>query len=339
MAGNGTKRSPCVQRLVFSTDQLPAQLDDRARLGLWNEFRSEVFGGPFDQSFADDRPFSMRLEVALFGTAGVGRLTGTMTRLANSSGDIAAEGRDDFAFGVNLGPSPMLQRQRGRELTQAPGAMGLISNADVGEMYSGSDLDWCSVVVPRAALRELTKAADDLVAREIDPGLPAVRYFCSYLKLLLGPDGIEDDPLLADHVSTTLLDLTALCLGAGGDAAEIANLRGVRAARLQLVLAEIRDKFADPGFSAEQVARKLGLSPRRVQGLLQETGASFTERVLELRLQRSRSMLARPRHDALKVSQIAHASGFNDISYFNRCFRRRFGASPTQYRNADSDNA
>ena len=105
------------------------------------------------------------------------------------------------------------------------------------------------------------------------------------------------------------------------------------------MLAEIRGEFANPGFSAEQVARKLGLSPRRVQGLLQETGTSFTERVLELRLQRSRSMLARPRHDALKVSQIAYASGFNDISYFNRCFRRRFGASPTQYRNADSESA
>jgi AraC-like DNA-binding protein len=30
------------------------------------------------------------------------------------------------------------------------------------------------------------------------------------------------------------------------------------------------------------------------------------------------------------------ACGFNDISYFNRSFRRRFGASPLHYRGVDS---
>jgi AraC-like DNA-binding protein len=43
-------------------------------------------------------------------------------------------------------------------------------------------------------------------------------------------------------------------------------------------------------------------------------------------------MLADPRNDRLKVSDIALASGFSEVSYFNRCFRRRFGGSPTQYR-------
>jgi AraC-like DNA-binding protein len=32
------------------------------------------------------------------------------------------------------------------------------------------------------------------------------------------------------------------------------------------------------------------------------------------------------------VSDLAAACGFNEVSYFDRCFRRRFGASPTQYR-------
>jgi AraC-like DNA-binding protein len=32
------------------------------------------------------------------------------------------------------------------------------------------------------------------------------------------------------------------------------------------------------------------------------------------------------------VIEIAHACGFNEVSYFNRCFRRRFGDTPTQYR-------
>jgi len=189
-----------------------------------------------------------------------------------------------------------------------------------------------TVVVPGDSLRQLVANVDDLVARRIDPGLPAAQYFRRYVQVILNPDGIEDDPLLTEHVATTLLDLAALCLGAGHEAAEIAEMRGMRAARLQLVLGEIREGYTDPGFSAEVVAKKLGLSPRRVQGLLQQTGVSFTERVLELRLQHARKILASRRFDMMKVSEIAYASGFSDISYFNRCFRRRFGASPTQFR-------
>jgi AraC-like DNA-binding protein len=76
----------------------------------------------------------------------------------------------------------------------------------------------------------------------------------------------------------------------------------------------------------------MGLSSRYVNELLQETGVSFAERVMELRLQKARALLAAPPHAAMRVSDIAYACGFNEVSYFNRCFRRRFGASPTQKR-------
>jgi AraC-like DNA-binding protein len=111
-------------------------------------------------------------------------------------------------------------------------------------------------------------------------------------------------------------------------------MRGLRAARAQEIMAEIRSGFANQAFSASDVARKLGLSSRYVQDLLQETGTSFTERVLELRLQKARALLATERNDRLKISDIAFSCGFSNVSYFNQCFRRRFGASPTQYRGA-----
>ncbi len=43
-------------------------------------------------------------------------------------------------------------------------------------------------------------------------------------------------------------------------------------------------------------------------------------------------MLAAPRHDAMRIGDIALACGFNEVSYFNRCIRRRFGVSPRQLR-------
>jgi AraC-like DNA-binding protein len=43
-------------------------------------------------------------------------------------------------------------------------------------------------------------------------------------------------------------------------------------------------------------------------------------------------MLADPRNDRLKIIDVAYACGFNEVSYFNRSFRRQFGASPTALR-------
>jgi AraC-like DNA-binding protein len=64
--------------------------------------------------------------------------------------------------------------------------------------------------------------------------------------------------------------------------------------------------------------------------LLFDAGASFSVRLNELRLRKAADLLAcggNPR-----ISEVAFACGFNDLSYFNRCFRRRFGLTPTAAR-------
>jgi AraC-like DNA-binding protein len=146
--------------------------------------------------------------------------------------------------------------------------------------------------------------------------------------------GVEDDAALEDYVETTLLDLVALILGAGSEQADLARRRGRRAARLQIILAAIRTGCDAPDFSVRAVAARVGLSPRYIQDLLHETGRSLTERVLETRLQKARRLLADPVFADRRIIDIALASGFNDVSYFNRAFRRRFGATPTDVRQA-----
>ncbi len=190
----------------------------------------------------------------------------------------------------------------------------------------------CSCRCRAGSCREFVANVEDLAGTVFDPSFPALRHLRRYLDIILEPDGIGDDPALVEHIGATLLDLIALALGAARDSAQIAGLRGLRAARLQEILAEVNANFADPGFTVQRVAFKLGLSPRYVQDLLQQSGWSFTERVLELKLQKARTMLGDRRADRMKVIEIAYACGFDAISYFNHRFRGRFGASPTQFR-------
>ena len=127
-------------------------------------------------------------------------------------------------------------------------------------------------------------------------------------------------------------EIAVVVIGAGGHAAEVC----LRAARLREIVAIIGTRYADPALSTGAIAKSLGLSDRYVRDLLFESGETFSERVLELRLQKARAMLSDIRHDTMKVSDIALACGFNEVTYFNRRFRVRFGCPPTHYRGGQS---
>ncbi len=129
-------------------------------------------------------------------------------------------------------------------------------------------------------------------------------------------------------MTSTVLDLVGLATGAKGDEAELAGMRGLRAARLQAVLGHIRANYSDPAISAQYVAGQLGLSTRYVHDLLQESGRGFSDRVLELRLLRAKAMLEDEQFRGSRIGEIAFAAGFGDISYFNRSFRRRSRLQP-----------
>ena len=83
-----------------------------------------------------------------------------------------------------------------------------------------------------------------------------------------------------------------------------------------------------------EVATRSGLSPRQAQRLFEQAGTTFTEFVLEQRLLLARKLLGDPRARTRKISDIAHSSGFSDLSYFNRAFRKRFGTTPSDLREA-----
>jgi AraC-like DNA-binding protein len=108
----------------------------------------------------------------------------------------------------------------------------------------------------------------------------------------------------------------------------------VKAARLRAILTEVARRFSDPDFDLDNVAGALGLSRRYVQQLLEETGKSFTEHLVERRLERAFAMLTDRRCLHLAIIDIAFAAGFGDVSHFNRMFRRRFGETPSGVRAA-----
>jgi AraC-like DNA-binding protein len=144
---------------------------------------------------------------------------------------------------------------------------------------------------------------------------------------------VLDHPSAADQagmlIAAHLMDLAALGLGARGELAIAAQRGGLRAVRLTAVLSILERRFLEPDFSAQKLAAAARLSERYVNELLYEAGASFTSRLNELRLRKAAELLTMT---SRRISDIAFECGFNDLSYFNRSFRRRFGLTPTAAR-------
>lgn len=184
--------------------------------------------------------------------------------------------------------------------------------------------------VPRELMETVVDNPDALCFRPAAVNAPALNYLVQYSEGLLLKQDFAD-PALADRTATHLLDLIATILGPSREAGEIAQRRGVRAGRLQSILSYIDANYCNVKLDVEAVAARHGVSVRYVQRLMETQGETFSNYVLRLRLERVACLL-RERNQPMRIGDIAIACGFNDLSYFNRSFKRRFGENPRKYR-------
>jgi AraC-like DNA-binding protein len=121
--------------------------------------------------------------------------------------------------------------------------------------------------------------------------------------------------------------------GATRDAMEVARGCGVRAARLRAIKTDIVAHLGRGDLSADALAARHGITPRYLRMPFENEGTSFSEFVLGQRL-RAHRMLCAPLHLDRAVGSIAFECGFGDISYFYRAFRRKYGDTPSDVREA-----
>lgn len=100
----------------------------------------------------------------------------------------------------------------------------------------------------------------------------------------------------------------------------------------QRILAYVEARFREPGLSATQVARDLGMSQRSLHAALADGPMTFAELVARHRLDESLRLLNTPSADHLSITEIAFQAGFGDLSTFYRRFRTAYGATPRDVR-------
>lgn len=125
-----------------------------------------------------------------------------------------------------------------------------------------------------------------------------------------------------DTVKDLIIDLTEALL----------DLRNRLTARGRVVFDAERYILShlDSDLSVHDIAAHVYVTPTHLCYLYKKnTGQTIGQFILRVRMQKAENMIC---NTAMKVSEIAHATGYANPNYFSRIFQDYFGLTPTEYR-------
>jgi AraC-like DNA-binding protein len=281
---------------------------------------------PFEP-LADHAP-EAEIVMRRFGEIGV--VMGTLGGLRQVVPPKANEFSGDVFLGVNIS-GLAIARHRGQEHVMQNGAGVLFSDVETGFTSTRPRSSrFLGLRLPRRKLSSLVPHLDRSSMHVITGESASLRLLVEYLRCLSAP--IAQGSSGVDRaVGAHILDLIALSLGQSPESSA-ASGGGLRAARVQAIKAEVAKNFSNADFSIATVAARLNVTPRYIHKLFEPEPQTFSGYVLAERLAFVHRLLSDRHLVDRSVTSIALDAGFSDLSYFNRSFRRRFHATPTEVR-------
>jgi len=298
--------APLVRSIRIQTDDWPKA--DRVAMFQENVGRDRVRIEPLPaERFA--------IDATMIKTPGLGLVWGRRSALRSDFTD------DSDRLIINLG-ADAIAAQFGREHELKAGEAIAFCGSDVASLTTLGSGAIGTVEFPNGSLCRMMRDPLATCGRPIAARSPTLSLLRKYLLALWTSGGLESGWL--QQVATAHVHDLALIV-VGNDLQP--RTRGIRAARLEALKADILALL--PGHvTIASVAARHRLSTRYIGMLFASEQTSFTDFVRDARLDWAHRKLLSRGFDHLRISEIAYEAGFNDLSYFNRTFRRRFGKSP-----------
>jgi len=221
--------------------------------------------------------------------------------------------------------------QDGRSNSAGPGEIIVVDSGQPCRVQTvGPRYDVIALTVPKADLRGIDNLEDKL-ANTVVARIPtsAPLFSCANLIATQLTNSTPTELASRYDACVSLLPLAAGCF----DDEHKEKFGTYRDKLLLRALREYADRnVSDPQLSPGKAAENFGISVRYVHKLFASSGTTFNAYVAATRLDNVRRDLLSPSWDRQQISEVAFRWGFNDLSTFNRSFKRRFGTAPTQYR-------
>jgi AraC-like DNA-binding protein len=307
----------------FSTDAVPVK--DRA--AVWREAICRQYMR-LDVEPDESVPLRAELDVHKMPSTVVAffrstRMMYTRTQVEARSGDsdytFVGAARDRFRF-----------HGEGQEQVFVDGGAVLLFNGRSGSIDVPHDGRMFTIRVNGAMLRAAVRELDERAAHPLHADGTPLRLLGHYIDSVLQSGPL--DPALDHLVNVHITDLLALSLRPSEETLARTGAGAVQAARLAAIRADVLANFSQVRLSAKTIAKRRGVSERYVYLLFEQNGLSFSRLVADARLKRAMTMLLDPACSAMRISDIALAVGFGDLTTFNRAFRQRYEETPREIR-------
>lgn len=184
------------------------------------------------------------------------------------------------------------------------------------------------------AIRRRADLANGPPSRRVTRDNPAMAMLRHYVETLQSSDLSLVDPAVAAAISSHVHDLAALAIGANRDGVHSAQTTGLPAVRLALAKELIARNLENPKLNDDFLSRQMGLSRSYIRKLFAGEGHAVASYIRRERLLRAHRFLSAPGAPRMKILDVASLHGFDDVSTFNRAFRRMFAMSPSEARDA-----
>jgi AraC family transcriptional regulator, positive regulator of tynA and feaB len=220
--------------------------------------------------------------------------------------------------------------QAGRKATLSPGSFALLDAMQPFRMEVSDNFDQLSIKIPHTVLTPLFIHPPQALAYSVGSASAGGRLAMKAFVALA--DEVELELNTFTHIALkNALRLLALSLSSNRDG--VASIKSSRTLKTldalrQRAMLLMQTELSNADFSPNQTAQDLGVSLRYLQAAFAQSNTSMREWILEQRLSRCRTDLLQALRMTTTIASIAYSHGFNDLSYFNRAFKSRYGCTP-----------
>jgi AraC-like DNA-binding protein len=253
-------------------------------------------------------------------------------RWQRSALSFAEDGLDHYLIQVQLDGKQSVRRGQ-KETLCTKGSLMVIDLAEKHDAYNVGNFSNFSVIVSRHMLSPLLLNPDSQEGRVLSAKQPLVNLAIEHMKSL---EKIAHNftPEEAVTVIKPTLSLIACALNGSAD-----QIEGGRAIAGESILSRsktvIEQYLRKSDLSVDFLCRHIGISRTNLYSIFKPYGG-IQSYIVERRLRRCAEDLLHPENNILPIYTISENWGFTSTAHFSRIFKKRFGASPGDIRQAKS---